>query len=157
MGKILTDPDIRELQKQAAVVYTIARVRKDQDSAELYKKLKLNLKTQIEKLMREDNSRIINEAENKGKAIWKSMTTSITPSSSLLENKKRSQRSMFLHAMTPQEILKELSRIGRKTSRDVYGFSVRLLGDVAPILVIRRPFPRFPVNVVIDPYGHVLF
>ncbi|KAL3268322.1 hypothetical protein HHI36_007440, partial [Cryptolaemus montrouzieri] len=79
--------DIKNIKHKLETAEIIMRVKKDENSTELYKHLKNAFKESIESSVREQDAKYPKKATNKSKAIWEVINSKIKHNSTKDENK----------------------------------------------------------------------
>ncbi|KAL3269653.1 hypothetical protein HHI36_008716 [Cryptolaemus montrouzieri] len=85
---IWNNAEIKNIKHKLEAAEIIMRVKKDENSTELYKHLKNAFRESIESSVREQDSKYLKKATNKSKAIWEVINSKIKHNSTKDENKR---------------------------------------------------------------------
>lgn len=103
---------IKKMQNILQALGTIAKVRKDNESFQVYKKYKQIYSKEIEKTRKDKNADIISKASNKQKAIWKIINDE-------LGNTKKKEKSVQESSITADQLNNFFSSIGSQTAQHI--------------------------------------
>ncbi|KAL3283124.1 hypothetical protein HHI36_006280, partial [Cryptolaemus montrouzieri] len=84
---IWNNAEIKNIKHKLEAAEIIMRVKKDENSTELYKHLKNAFKESIESSVREQDAKYLKKATNKSKAIWEVINSKVKYNSTKDENK----------------------------------------------------------------------
>ncbi|KAL3285866.1 hypothetical protein HHI36_000387 [Cryptolaemus montrouzieri] len=101
---------IKNIKHKLEAAEIIMRVKKDDNSTELYKHLKNVFKESIESSVREQDAKYLKKATNKSKAIWEVIISKIKHNSTKDENKS---------TLSPDDLNEFLLNICKKISQQV--------------------------------------
>ncbi|KAL3265478.1 hypothetical protein HHI36_009682 [Cryptolaemus montrouzieri] len=102
--------EIKNIKQKLEAAQIIMRVKKDENSTELYKHLKNEFKESIESSVREQDVKYLKKATNKSKAFWEVINSKIKQNSTKDENES---------TLSPEDLIEFFLNIGKINSQQV--------------------------------------